>query len=497
MNRFLNKYPFFLCLLPLFFILHGCIENIGLIPLREASILFLKYTGAAILIAFLAWLLLKDMLKASMIAFFIIAYDFFFGSVLDFLKPLTGNSLITRYSFLIPTTLALIIIFCIYLKKSKKKFNKAANYLNWLFILLILIDTGNLLTKLFKKNNQPKAGTSANLPVCDTCSTPDIYLIIADEYAGQAELKDVFSFDNSIFLNELKKRDYHVDSSSFSNYNFTQYSIASMLDMEYLSGITGEHSSKHDRLVTFNKLKTNKTLSFLLNQGYSFYNYSIFDFNKYPSVVTPTFIAGKTSLITSQTFLNRLRQDLGYHLITTLKLKWAVSKLYYDDLYNNDKIYELTKTIAATKTKNPKFVYSHLIMPHYRYYFDSKGNPTPFEKLIDDSYCWDKKAYLEYLQYTNTKLLRLIDYIRSKSEKPPVIILMSDHGYHQFLSAEDIATVDKKYYFMTLNAVHFPKKNYSLFYNNMSNVNQFRVILNSLFAQKLPMLKDSTIFLAQ
>jgi Sulfatase len=234
-----------------------------------------------------------------------------------------------------------------------------------------------------------------------------------------------------------------------------------------------------------------------MNQGYSFYNYSSFEFKGHSSPVKAAFIAGKTIPITSQTFLARLRRDLGYHLITTLKLKWVMKKFYYDDLYNNEKVYELTMSVAAKKNKKPKFVYTHLVMPHYRYYFDSIGNATPFEKIIDDNYCADKDAYIEYLQYANKKLLALLDSIKKTSASPPVIILMSDHGYHQFLSDEDIKKVDKKYYFMTLNAVYFPNGNYSLFYDSMSNVNQFRVVLNSLFRQNLPLLKDSTIFLAQ
>ena len=71
---------------------------------------------------------------------------------------------------------------------------------------------------------------------------------------------------------------------------------------------------------------------------------------------------------------------------------------------------------------------------------------------------------------------------------------MSDHGFRSF---EENEKVDNRYYFMTLNAVLFPTKDYSNFYDGMTNVNQFRVILNSLFHQKLPLLKDSTCFLKQ
>jgi len=69
---------------------------------------------------------------------------------------------------------------------------------------------------------------------------------------------------------------------------------------------------------------------------------------------------------------------------------------------------------------------------------------------------------------------------------------MSDHGFRQLAD-----TTAKKYYFMNLNAVYLPAGNYSGFYDGMSNVNQFRVILNAQFGQKLPLLKDSIIFLRE
>ncbi len=86
--------------------------------------------------------------------------------------------------------------------------------------------------------------------------------------------------------------------------------------------------------------------------------------------------------------------------------------------------------------------------------------------------------------YTNKKLLELIDYIKTNAEQPPVIILMSDHGFRQF---EENEKVDNKYHFMNLNAVLLPNRNYSGFYDGMSNVNQFRVDFKFIeFGQKLP-----------
>lgn len=497
MQRILKTYPFFTFLLSIFFIFHAYTENYNFVPLKDAAIILLKYLAFSAILFFLFRIFLKNNIKTGLLIFFILIFHLFFGNLYDFIKQHVGNSILTKYTFILPASFILLLVLIIYLKKTKNSFSIFTHYLNWLFLLLILLDIGNILIKSTRKAVTNKTNLSDKFIICDTCSKPDVYLIVADEYAGQEELKDIFNYDNSFFLNELKKRNYHVTANSRGNYNFTHYSIASMLHMNYLEDISGDHSSSADLSISLNTLRRSNVVNFLKKQGYKFYNYSIFDINNELSPTKNSPVPKLTSPITSQTFLTRIEKDLSYHLLTTFKLKNAVNKVYYADLYNNETIYNLTKTIASQKISTAKFVYAHLVMPHYRYYFDSAGNKTPAEKIVNDNYCADKNAYLEYLKYSNGKLLTLIDHIKSSSKNPPIIILMSDHGYHQFLNEDDIKSVNKKYYFMTLNAVYFPDQNYSQYYDSLSNVNQFRIIFNSQFGQALPLLKDSTIFLAQ
>ena len=103
-----------------------------------------------------------------------------------------------------------------------------------------------------------------------------------------------------------------------------------------------------------------------------------------------------------------------------------------------------------------------------------------------------QKEYIEYLQYCNQKFLELIDHIFKTSRRPPIIIFMGDHGFRHF-----IKDVDHQYYFMNLNSIYLPDKNYRQFYDSMSMVNEFRVLLNTQFNQHLPLLKDTTVFLQE
>jgi hypothetical protein len=129
------------------------------------------------------------------------------------------------------------------------------------------------------------------------------------------------------------------------------------------------------------------------------------------------------------------------------------------------------------------------MMPHYPYYFNSKSEALPIEKLFEGQEM-NKENYIEYLKYCNRKILELVDQIIAASDNPPVIMLLGDHGFRHNTKKEE-----HKYAFMNLNAIYLPDKNYRQFYDSISNVNQFRVFFNTEFQQHLFLIKDSTIFL--
>lgn len=489
-KKYFVKYPVFLYLLPVFFVVHGFTENYDLIPVKDAVLLILFYIGVATIITLLFWMLYRNFHKANLVTFFLLSYQFFFGSVFDFLSEKWGNSFLTRYNVILPTSFVLFILIVVIVKKTKRPFLRVTLFLNMLLLLFILTDTSWLIMKA-GANKKKSATPIETFVVCDSYKKPDIYLIITDGYPGKQVLNNAFNFDNSPFETELKKRNFQVIENTTSNYTFTMFSMASMLNINYLKDVSGKINSKTDWPMVFKALKQSNVLQFLATNGYQFYNYSIFDFHENPSLISTTSVSRKTKPIISQTFLYRLNRDLGYHLITKLGINLSPKRLISQDLDNNNKFYKLTTEIAKKAITKPKFVYTHLLMPHHPYYFDSTGQAVSFNKLTYE-FAFDRKAFISYLKYSNKKFIELIDHIRTSSTKPPIIILMSDHGFREF--GEE---VDRKYRFMNLNAVLLPDSNYSGFYNGQSNVNQFRIILNSQFGQHLPLLKDSMVRLSE
>lgn len=274
-----------------------------------------------------------------------------------------------------------------------------------------------------------------------------------------------------------------------SNYNFTTYSMASMLNMEYLDNIVGRYHDKNDLAYCYGRIKNNRVAAFFKQQGYTIHNHSIFDLEDLPSSAIPTFLPRKAEPITSQTFLARMEKELAYHLATTFKLGFVVNFIKTNDLINNRKLMKATRETVLKRDSLPKFVYTHLVLPHRPYYFDSTGAALPLDTLTEE-FGKNVPAFISYLKYCNRELLQLVKDIRMHSATPPIIILMSDHGFREYSGP-----VENRYQFYSLNAVFLPDSNTSGHYKGMTNVNQFRILLNNQFGQQLPLLKDSTSYL--
>jgi len=461
----------FLFLLPLFFVLHGMNEQFWFVPVKDAFFLLLIYCAASLALFFLCRLFFRDNAKAAIAAFLLMAFHFFFGSIHDFLK--------IKYSIILPLFLVLFIIVFVVLKRTRSSLRRLSAYLNVLFIIFIAWEVISI---------KRSSVISRAVTTCDTCNKPDIYLIVLDEYAGARSLKDLLSFDNTAFENQLGNRGFHIVQHSRSNYNYTPFSMASMLNMRYLK-MQNRAYDRDDLSYALRLISDNSVRATLSANGYEFFNCSGFDLAGQSTPIEETFMPRGTKLITAQTFLSRIERDIGYHLVL---LMYKDPNRGYQEQRNNTKLYDLTMKLAAEPHERPRFVYTHLMMPHHPYFFDKNGNPMDSARVFATGNNLNQKEYIEYLQYTNNKILQLADHILHNAHKPPVIIIMSDHGFRQF--AKPVAP---EYYFMNLNTIYLPGKNYAGFYDSMSNVNQFRVLFNTMFNSHLALLKDSSIYLKE
>jgi len=126
-------------------------------------------------------------------------------------------------------------------------------------------------------------------------------------------------------------------------------------------------------------------------------------------------------------------------------------------------------------------------MPHKPFVYDSTGKmPDIYSKLQGNKISGTDNLYLQYLVYTNKRIKQFIEQLVAATRGKAAIILMSDHGYRDAHSIPG-----KDFSFCNFNAVYLPNRDYHLWYDSVSNVNQFPVLLNTLFGQQIPLKKDS------
>lgn len=478
--------PFFLALMPLFFVLHGYNQNQASLTALDFWTLLGEYALGTALVLLLALAFFRRLNKAALLTFGLIFVELFFGAFHDALKRITANFFLAKYSVLLPLLLIGLVFFFLWLKKSNGNFRRFFTYLNLIFLLLLVME----LPGLFR--SKPTVKQSGLLP-CSDCTKPDVYFILADGYADSVSLQNAMQFNNREFLAALRQRDFHIVEGSHSNYNFTPFSVASLFQMNYLTGVHGSNSDQHDRNLCAGNINHNPLVSFFREEGYTIKNFSIFNVADQPTQARQNYVLLGKDLIRSETFLSRLRRDLGYHLVTTLKWQHAIEDYSYYTKRCNEKLAGLLREETNLPSAPPRFVYTHLLMPHYPYYYDKNGRERPLSLLLSGDE-FNQKAYVGYVQYCNRVFLDLIDTILRHSKQPPIIVFMGDHGFREYAGEK---VPDPRYFYTNMNAVLLPNRNYRSFYPGLPAVNQFRALLNTAFGQHLPMLKDSSVMVRE
>ncbi|MBS1574953.1 MAG: sulfatase-like hydrolase/transferase, partial [Bacteroidetes bacterium] len=230
-------------------------------------------------------------------------------------------------------------------------------------------------------------------------------------------------------------------------------------------------------------------VKYLSVTGYTIVNYSIFDLAGNPSPIDQDFLPTKARLITDRTLWGRIKKEILWNFLSgKLEIKWLTKNGEFYFNKNNQLLIDLLKKESGRTSPSPRFIYAHYNMPHPPYYFDQNGKANPIAQLAH-AYDKDKALYLGYVGYTNTKIKELVTTIMTNSKGRAVIIIMGDHGFRNDNS------MPQHVFLQNQNAIYLPDKNYTLFYDSITGVNQFRVLCNTLFKQKIAILKDSTSFL--
>ena len=494
--------PFHIFLLPLFFIIKMLNQYSGLIELSDTIPAFLKIVAGLLLFCLIIYFLSKDLRKAALITTFLGVIFLFFGDIKQGLGKIEFLSFFNRYRFFIPFIAVLSFIIVYKLARAKSLFRLT------LFINLLLITY--IIFEVWKLNGSPN-GNDNNKQVfkyIDPANktqtapgkeTPDIYYLLLDCYPSSNFQKEMLGINNDYFDNYLREKGFYVVKNPSSNYNRTAFSLASTLNMEYLDWLD---SSGQVTSFDYNKALQNinkaSLFSILKKSKYEFNNLSIFDFGNTVPLRKENFLSVSAgTVIFFNTLWHVIRREFFLKSVVvnrnsnTGRNDDGILKNKYEPLksYNQEILDSLFSLAGKKKDGKPTFLYAHLYMPHFPYFFDSSGRAVATDSLYNDSLITDKSRFSGYIAYTNKMVSRLLDTLFNNGAGKNIIIIQSDHGIADFdFSRKEDA-------FKNYIAVYFPDRNYALLHDSISNVNTFRIILNNYFNMKVPLLKDSSIYL--
>lgn len=495
--RWLHDLTIFPFLLPVFFVLHIARYYFGAIPAAHVLQIIGIYLLVAAGIYFLLKQATKDKLSSGFATTMLIGLLLYWGDLIRILH-LTENYY--YHLFFLLVYLITVVVLCLLIKRLKKPV--AAGffyYLNTLFSVFVLVELGFIgFYAIDSINKSPiiiedprEAGIDQSLKKGN-----NIYLLLFDEYASTSVLRQYWAMDNSPMDSFLSGSGFVINKASRANYCWTQFSMASLLNMDYFTEYSQPHNyaARNSTPQCFVAIKESRVAEALKNAGYVVRTHSLFDVADQPKKEIPTLMVSERKLITFNTFYNFLVREYIPYFSERSAIKknpaHRYSAFYLTDDYNNAAA-NMVMREAKTQTQVPKFVYAHFMMPHHPFYYDSSDIVMPMDKIKGISRQEEPKYYWYNVQHTNGKLRQMIDSIQRHDPSASIIVL-GDHGYRYHLYEDD----KHPEYFRNMSAVYFPDKNYASVPDSFTNVNVFRIVLNKVCGTNYPLLENNSCTLS-
>jgi hypothetical protein len=395
----------------------------------------------------------------------------------------------------LPAALAVVAILAVALGLaiwSKRPFSRVpfsvlTRGLNGISIVLLVLVIG---TALFDGALTPpeRLGTQARGPAQP--GMPDIYLVLLDGYPRSDTLANDFAYDNEPFLAQMEAMGFDVARKSHSNYNATELTLASMFNMlpvPDLSEVADRPSTAEGQVRALTQaINQSRGIDELRAQGYEIVTV--------PTAVSSVTMYGADRVVDSGQVtsfeLDILREGVLPFILTDLQRSWLIDQ-------HRDRIFATFNdlgTFAAERADHPRFVFAHILGPHAPIAFGPSGEARlawpcfPTTCSMYDAGQGYGNAVIgpirDEVQYLNGRVAEVTRQILERSQRPPVIIILSDHGTRYNLKDPDEML---RSFFLAST----PGKP-GLFPDDVSPINVIPRVLNAYAGTQLPMASEKS-----
>jgi hypothetical protein len=431
----------------------------------------------------------KERYKASLSSLVLLVIYFFYNDLDKFIQSQHWMNPLNRYRWSLPALLLSAGWLIFWILRLQKMPHRAIGFLNSLLILFCLSEASFLIYKIIVQPPRLLKIQDDHLLFSDQrqerLNRPNIYFLLFDEYQGNDGLQKIFHFDNANLKRSLLSQGFFIPVLARANYNYTFFSMPSILGMNYLEGTIQGKTPNEDLNISLSGeelIQNSSLIRFLQHIHYKVENLSPFTLDESGDrVLQYKSITVEKYLIENQTFFNVIKEKIGWAFTNKTLLRLA-DPSGYNNQYYNSYVRDRLLTESEHKDSSPRFVYSHFFMPHAPFLKDSLGHDVGFYQpgqTMKRAAGIDMNAYyLSYLKFTNGELINMVHGL-IKNDPKSIIIIMSDHGYRGMIPRNPGLQYDIQFYVRT------PLQDYSKWPDTVDGTNAFRILLNNEFDQHL------------
>ncbi len=469
-------------------------------------------------------LILKDSVKAGLCTSGLIVLVILYGHVFTILQNLLPAVFSSRKNLLLPTLWILLFgLWTYWVVKRSKHVEFVSNYLNIMALIVIIMpiytiatssrrysDIPSLTQEYMIQNQMDLSGVDVDgSGLSQQEDFPDIYFIVLDAYTRMDVLEDLYNYDNTEFINFLEERDFYVNEWGRANYTYTEYSIATSLNMTHIHTLpeflrTNAHPDDEDsiRIVAREMVARNAAKDVFRDLGYTFV---AFDSGYDPTQVRDADVFVSSPEIEDMGVwqigfeLMLLDTTFGRELINLLGDANSPHRRLFD-AHRERVLFTLEEIPDFAEKEGTFFLYAHIVSPHVPYVFGPNGEEItghdPYT-LLDAQPGNEANIglYRDQVHYINTLVVDTVEEILQKSDPTPIIIIQADHGSKVYNDVDPPTPVKMDLLLPILNAILLPDAPEDLLYPGITPVNNFRLILNQLFGADLELLDDHSYIL--
>ncbi|HEX9090761.1 MAG TPA: hypothetical protein VF831_04695, partial [Anaerolineales bacterium] len=371
-------YPLLFSINPILLLLAANISDVPVSQLFPV-ILIMPLVAGGLLLLLNKWL--KVIHRAGFIVFLITFWFFHYGTIHLWAASIKigAVSLGSHWIFLPLWTIIFAFFMSTWLWKKITSPETITMFLNLACVVIVVFSILRISLDLIPRfTTHPELSKAIEpLPTQTPQSgLPDVYYIILDGYARADVLQELYSYDNSGFIQSLEDTGFYVASQSQSNYMQTALSLASSLNMEYLSGLP---TAVPDRGQLIGMIQNSVVRGYFKQLGYKIVAFS--------TGYQATDLSGADYYFSSP--------DLGRsHDLEALLLINSVANPLIEQgwisvpisRYSTEQVrIDYTFSTLADRVPSidgPKLVFAHIIAPHPPFVFDQRGPVTPDEFYI-------------------------------------------------------------------------------------------------------------------